>query len=152
MDLIIVDQNKTYAQSLRQYFFTSSKFKNIIVFRTLKELLSNLLPQKGILLYELSEINENDVEKIASLNSNLIVVAMSENKNGTRDSNLVEQGVSAILLKSEKLNKISEQIDLIIEGKHIFSKEMVENLKIKSHKNNTNKMSINRIVRKLFLS
>ncbi len=150
MDLIIVDQNNTFAQSLRKYFFTSSKFKNIIVFRTLKELLSNLLPQKGILLYELSEINENDVEKVTSLNSNLIVVALSDVIDNPKNSNIIEKGVSAIISKTDKLEKISEQIDLIIEGKRILSKEIVENLKIRSDKNKTNKMSINRIVRNLF--
>ena len=151
MDLIIVDQNSTFSQSLREYFYTSSKFKNIIVFRTLKELLSNLLPQKGILLYELNEINENEVEKVTSLNSNLIVVAFSDVADNPKSLNIIEKGVSAIISKKDKLEKISEQIDLIIEGKSILSKEIVENLKNKKNENKTNKMFINKIVRKLFL-
>lgn len=151
MDLIIVDQNSTFSQSLREYFSASSKFKNIIVFRTLKELLSNLLPQKGLLLFELSETNENYVEKVTSLNNNLIVVAISDVADNPQSLNIIEKGVSAILSKADKPEKISEQVDLIIEGKSILSKEIVENLKNKKNRDNTNRMFINKIVRKLFL-
>ncbi len=110
-----------------------------------------MLPQKGILLYELNEINENEVEKVTSLNSNLIVVAFSDVADNPKSLNIIEKGVSAIISKKDKLEKISEQIDLIIEGKSILSKEIVENLKNKKNENKTNKMFINKIVRKLFL-
>lgn len=147
MDLIIVDQNINYAQSLRKHFLKTLKFNNVLVFRTLRELLLNLIPQKGVLLYELNEVNENEIERITSLNNNLIVAALTDVVNLSKSSNLIEHGVTTIISKADKLDKISEQINLVIEGKRILSREMIEALKLKK---NQNKISIHKLVSKLF--
>ena len=47
MDLIIVDENIVYAKSLREFCLKSSDFRNVIVFRNLKERnVRDLFPQQ----------------------------------------------------------------------------------------------------------
>ncbi len=156
MDLIIVDQNINYTKSLREFFLGTSKFKNIIVFRTLKELLISIVPQRGILLFELNEINEDKIKEITSLNKNLMIIALSDDVNINDNLSLVQRGISSIISKNEKPNIILEQIDLVIKGKRILPKDVVENLIVSTNKFENQKQlskiqKISKSISKIFL-
>ncbi len=153
MDLIIVDENIKYTKSLREFCIKSSNFKNVIIFRNIKELLDTYLPQKGILLFELNENNTKSLKKINSENSGLILVGLTNEKQIKTNFKSSFENISSFISKSEKLDEILEQIILIIKGKRIIPQEIFEEIKslstIKIQK--TTKHKISNVFTKLFL-
>ena len=153
MDLIIVDENIVYAKSLREFCLKSSDFRNVIVFRNLKELLNSYIPQKGIILFELNDFNTNLLSRFTSVNSNLILVALTYPKQIELNFANNFKSISSFISKSEKLNEILEQIILIIKGKRIIPQEIFESIKLLSNEmiKKTAKQKINNAITKLFL-
>jgi len=148
MDLIIVNQNINYAKSLREYCSKSSKFKNVIIFRNLKDLLEAYIPKKGVILFEVSELNNYYLEKFDS-NSELTIVAFC-NENVTKN---ILKNVSSAISQNETSQKILEQLELIIDGKRILPKNIFDEIKPNGTKNIDSKpkqIKFNRVLNKLF--
>jgi DNA-binding NarL/FixJ family response regulator len=153
MDLIIVDENIVYAKSLREFCLKLSNFRNVLVFRNLKELLNNYIPQRGILLFELNDLNTNLLNRFNPINSNLILVALTYPKQSELDFEDSFNSISSFISKSEKLNKILEQIVLIINGKRIIPQEIYEamNVSVVKTTNKPTTKSLTNTITKLFL-
>ncbi len=151
MDLIIVDENITYARTLREFCSKSSDFKNVLIFRTLKELHDTFLPKKGILLFELNEKNKNYLNSFNAISSNLIMVALT-NEQELRKVETAHR-ISSYISKSEKLEEILEQLILIIKGKRIIPQKMFETMNETENLNNKNKAkkSLTSVLSKIFL-
>jgi len=153
MDLIIVDENIKYSKSLREYCLKSSDFKNVIVFRNLKELLETYIPKKGILLFELNDFNKELVEDLNPQNSNILLVGLTNKKQIRLDDKNALENVSSLISKSETLGEILEQLVLIIKGKSIIPQKMFESIKLSSNEmiKKTAKQKLNNAITKLFL-
>jgi DNA-binding NarL/FixJ family response regulator len=153
MDLIIVDENIKYGKSLREYCIKSSDFKNVIVFRSLKELLETYVPKKGILLFELSNSNKELVKSLEQKNNNIILVGLTNEKQIRLEDKSTLENVSSLISKSETLDEILEQLVLIIKGKSIIPQKIFETIKSSSKEKRTTtaKQKINSVITKLFL-
>lgn len=149
MDLIIIDQNIAYAKTLREFCVNSSKFKNVIIFRTLKELLDSVVPRKGILLFEHTLENEKFLET-ANLSTNQLSIVAFVNNKIPNEYNLIKKGVSTIISKNEKLESILEQLNLVVKGKRILTKESFEGIRHSQENNDTVFQRINKSISKLF--
>jgi hypothetical protein len=147
MDLIIIDENITYAKSLREYCVKSSNFKNVIIFRNLKELLDTYSPKKGIFLFEVNESNNFYIDRLTSNQDLTIVAFCKENINKKILAN-----VSSAISQNDPPKKILEQLELIIDGKRILPKNIFDEIKLSEAENiNTkNKTKFDKIVSKIF--
>jgi hypothetical protein len=147
MDLIIIDENITYAKSLREYCVKSSNFKNVIIFRNLKELLDTYSPKKGIFLFEVNESNNFYIDRLTS-NQNLTIVAFCKENIDKK----ILTNVSSAISQNDPPKKILEQLELIIDGKRILPKNIFDEIKLSEAENiNTkNKTKFDKIVSKIF--
>ncbi len=128
MDLIIVNQNIRYADSLREFFLQSANFNNVIVFRTMKSLLDSYIPKEGILIFETNKDNNAELAKINSTENNVTIIALQDDLRTGGNEELIDLGVSSIFSKKEKLESLQAQINLIIKGKRIIPKETLNDM------------------------
>ncbi len=128
MDLIIVNQNIRYADSLRKFFLQSANFNNVIVFRTMKSLLDSYIPKEGILIFETNKDNNAELVRINSTENNVTIIALQDDLRTGGNEELIDLGVSSIFSKKEKLESLQAQINLIIKGKRIIPKETLNNM------------------------
>jgi len=129
MDLIIVDQNINYTKSLREFCLEYANFKNVIIYRNLEELLDSYLPKKGILLFESNRSNATNLYKLRNKDSNLTLVALSDNSDLEQESEVILNGASSIISKSQKLDSILQELKMIVNGQRILPKSAFETLR-----------------------
>ncbi len=131
MNIVIVNSDIFYAKSLKLLLEKKMEINSIRILRDFQLFFQNYSLESDVILFEVNLANIKSLEQLPkyySLNKTKFI-ALINNIDNTLLLQAIKIGVSSVIIKSEKIEFIVDELNLVIRGRGSFPVNLINKMK-----------------------
>ena len=131
MNIVIINSDILYARSLKLLLEKKMESNSIRILRDFQLFFQNISLESDIILFEVNLSNIKSLvqlQKYYSLNKTKLV-ALINNIDNALLLQAIKIGVSSVIIKSEKIEFIVDELNLVLRGRGSFPVNLIKKMK-----------------------
>ncbi len=131
MNIVIINSDILYARSLKLLLEKKMESNSIRILRDFQLFFQNISLESDIILFEVNLSNIKSLvqlQKYYSLNKTKLV-ALINNIDNALLLQAIKIGVSSVIIKSEKIEFIVDELNLVLRGRGSFPVNLINKMK-----------------------